>query len=271
MEVTVRNKGIKAGVVLSFVLMVTVNALANILPINGLNTGEAANRYPNLFTPAPITFGIWGAIYLMLTVYVVSQLLPAKKNADATRQKLLAKVGKLFIFSSVMNAAWIFAWHYQQLPLSMAIMVLLLVSLIWIGRLLREPHCSPAEELSLRIPFGLYFGWITVATIANATVLLVSLNWNGFGIDPTVWMAAIVAVGVGIASVTMFNMRSVAYGLAVLWAFAGILYRHLSAQWFGGQYTLVIVAVGIALGFLLCMTAVTAVHMRKVATCRVHS
>ena len=270
MEVTVHQKAIKVGVLISFLLMIAVNALANILPLNGLTTGDAANRYPNLFTPAPITFAIWGVIYLALTFYVVFQLLPGKAQTDRARQTVLEKIGKLFIFSSIMNAAWIFTWHYQLIPLSMVVMVLILVSLMRIGWLLREPHCSPAEEVALRIPFGLYFGWITVATIANAAVLLVSLGWDGFGIAQPVWMAIIVAVGAVIAAVTMYTVRSVAYGLATLWAFAGILNRHLSVQWYAGQYTLVVVATSIALGVLLCMVGVTGVHMRKVATCGVH-
>ena len=269
MDVTVRKPWIKVGVLLSFLVMITVNALANALPLNGINTGAAADRYPNLFTPAPLTFAIWGAIYLFLTVYVIFQLLPGKKTADSEQQNRLEKIGKLFIFSSLLNAGWIFTWHYNLIPLSVAVMLLLLLSLMRIGWLLRAPHCSPKEELTLRIPFGLYFGWITVATIANITVLLVSLHWNGWGISEPVWMATIVTVGMIIASLTMYNIRSVAYGLAVIWAYAGILNRHLSAQWFGGTYTLVLVVTGIAVGMLLCMTGATGIHMRKVASCTV--
>ena len=268
MDVTVKRTWIKVGVLLSFLIMITVNALANILPINGVTTGAAADRYANLFTPAPLTFAIWGAIYLTLAIYVVFQLLRGKENADSARQTMLERVGRLFIFSSLANAGWIFAWHYNQIPLSVAAMLLILLSLIRIGWLLREPHCSPKEELALRIPFGLYYGWITVATIANITVLLVSMGWDGFRISEPVWTAIIIAVGMLIAGVTMYNIRSVAYGLAVLWAFAGILNRHLSPQWYGGQYTLIVVTTGIALGVLLCAVVSTAIHMRKVAVCK---
>jgi len=269
MEVTVKRTWIKVGVLLSFLVMVTVNALANILPINGINTGAAADRYPNLFTPAPLTFAIWGAIYLALLVYVIFQLQPAKASDDTVRQKTLEKVGKLFIFSSLLNTAWIFTWHYNQIPLSVAVMLLILLSLIRIGWLLREPHCSPKEEIALRIPFGLYFGWITVATIANITVLLVQLGWNGFGITPEVWTAIIIAVGALIATSTMYSVRNVAYGLAVIWAFSGIMNRHLSPTWYGGQYTLIVVVTSISIGVLLATLVATAVHTRKVGTCKV--
>lgn len=268
MDVTVKKTWIKVGVLLSFLVMVVVNALANILPINGINTGAAADRYPNLFTPAPLTFAIWGAIYLALLIYVIFQLLPNRASADPARQALLEKVGKLFIFSSLLNAAWIFTWHYNLIPISVAVMLLILLSLIRIGWLLREPHCSPKEELALRLPFGLYFGWITVATIANITVLLVQLGWDGFGITPEVWMAIIVVVGALIATTTMYSVRNAAYGLAAVWAFAGILNRHLSPAWYGGQYTLIVVVTSISIGVLLAALVATAVHMRKVATCK---
>jgi len=269
MDVTVKKVGLKVGILLSFLAMVTVNALANILPINGISTGEAADRYPNLFTPTPLTFAIWGAIYLFLLVYVIFQLLPGKVNTDPARQRMLASVGKLFILSSVLNAGWIFAWHYNQILVSMGLMLLILLCLMRIGWLLRVPHCSIREELALRIPFGLYFGWITVATIANATVLLVSLGWNGFGLAPELWMVIILIVGALIAIATMYSTRNVAYGLAVLWAFAGILYRHVAASGYGAQYTQIVVTVSFALGLLLASLAATGVHMRKVASCGV--
>ncbi|NLI20355.1 MAG: tryptophan-rich sensory protein [Clostridiales bacterium] len=267
MDVTLRTRWMKAAILLSFLIMVTVNALANALPINGLTTGEAANRFENLFTPAPLTFAIWGAIYLLLGVYVVFQLVRGQAEPDPERQRLLGRVGRWFIFSSLLNAAWIFAWHYQRITMSMAIMALLLVSLTRIGWLLRAPHCSPREELALRMPFGLYFGWITVATIANAVVWLVRVGWDRWGIDAPVWMAVLLVVGAVIAGVTMYRIRNVTYGLAVLWAYAGILNRHLSAQWYNGQYPLVVWTTVVSLAVLLAVLVVTAIHMRRVAAC----
>lgn len=268
MDVSVQKSGLKVGVLLSFIVMVTVNALANALPLNGVQTGVISERYENLFTPAPLTFAIWGVIYLALTVYVLFQLLPAKGKGDASRQTMLNKIGSTFILSSLLNAGWMFAWHYDQIPLTVVIMVLLLLCLIRIGHLLRVPHCSPKEELALRIPFGLYFGWITVATIANVSVLLVSLHWDGFGLSEPIWTAIILVVGLLIASVTMYRMRSVAYGLAVIWAYAGILNRHLSSQWYAGQYTLIVVMTIFSLAALLIALVATAIHMRKVAACQ---
>jgi hypothetical protein len=50
------------------------NALVNILPLNGITTGEVSNAYPNLFTPANYVFSIWGVIYTLLFVFMFYQL-----------------------------------------------------------------------------------------------------------------------------------------------------------------------------------------------------
>jgi hypothetical protein len=272
MDVTVRTPWRKIGVLIAFAVMVTVNALANTLPLNGVETGQVADAYRNLFTPAPLTFAIWGAIYLFLFVYVIYQLMPVRGESVIARQAMLRDLSFSFIGTSLLNAGWIFAWHYKRIGLSMVLMALLLLGLIRAGWLLREPHCNPREELALRVPFGLYFGWITVATIANAVTLLKSLSWNGFGIADPVWTAVILTVGAAIAAVTMYRIRSVAYGLAVLWAYAGILNRHLSpaaAGGFAGEHTLVIAFTIAMLAVLLAALVMTGIHMRKVAACAV--
>lgn len=269
MEVSVKKRWMKIAVLVSLVVMVGINALANMLPINGVNTGEVSNQYDNLFTPAPYTFSIWGLIYLMLTVYTVFQLLPIKTESNTLVQKQLMQLGWVFVLTSWVNAGWIFVWHYRQLPLTIVLMAALLGLLMRSGWLLRQPHCDPKEELALRIPFHLYFGWITVATIANVAALLVSLNWSGFGLSPTFWTVAILIVGVLIASVTMYLIRSVAYGLVAVWAYAGILVRHTDARWFHGAYPEIVITLAISLAVLLAMVVLTGIHMRKVAACKI--
>ena len=268
MNVSVQSKWIKIGVLVSYLVMVTVNALASILPINGVGTGEVSAQYDTLFTPAAYAFAIWGAIYLLLAVYVVFQFLPDQADGAEARRDTQRKVGVWFILSSLVNAGWIFAWHYRQLPLSLALMALLLACLVRIGWLLRTPHRSPRETWTLRVPFGLYFGWITVATIANVSVLLVSLGWDGFGIAPVYWTVAVMLVGLAIAGVTMYRIRNLAYGLAVTWAYAWILVRHLSAAGYGGQYPLIVATAGLSLGVLLALLVVTGARMRKPAAVR---
>jgi len=263
-NLTVTNKGIKIGILLSYLVMITVNALANILPINGVNTGEASARYDTLFTPAGYTFGIWGVIYLLLAVYVLFQFLPPKQGTAGKANGVANKVGVMFILSSLLNAGWIFAWHYNHITVSLGVMLLLLLSVMRAAWLLREPHGNTREDITLRIPFGVYFGWITVATIANASVWLVSRHWDGFGLAPEWWTVIILAVGVAIISVTMYRIRCASYGLTGLWAYTGILMRHLTGE-YAGLYPQITTAVMYSLVILLIATILTAIHMRRLA------
>lgn len=231
----------KAIVTTTFLLMVTVNALANILPINGQGTGQVSDFYPNLFAPAGITFIIWGLIYLLLagfTLYVLGLFRDSNAKAE-----LLNKIGILFSVSSLANALWIFSWHYHHIGLSVLLMIVILVCLIIINRNMRGEILTTKEKLIIRLPFSVYFGWITVATIANITTFLVSINWNGFGISEMIWAIIIIIVGMMIGLATMIKNRDIAYGIVLIWAYIGILIKHTSQDGFSGQYPAIIITV----------------------------
>lgn len=223
----------------TYLAMVVVNYLANVLPINNQTTGGVSNAYQNLFAPAGLTFSIWGLIYLLLAGYVVYQFTKSGKN----REELFAKINPFFIISSLSNLSWIFAWHYDLIWLSVLIMAVLLFSLIKIADILRKEKFSGMEKLFIWAPFSVYFGWITVATIANITVFLVSLGWNGFGLADFVWAIIILLVGALIGIWRMNNDKNIAYGLVLIWAYIGILIKHFSIGGFNGQYPIVIVTV----------------------------
>lgn len=220
--------------------MIVVNFLATSLPINNRGTGEISDAYSNLFAPAGITFSIWGLIYLLLAIYVIYQF---KSKNDS----LLKKINILFIITSIANILWIFAWHYDYIGLSLALMLVLLIGLIKIADTLRSNELTAEEKKFISIPFSVYFGWITVATIANVTVFLVSINWGGFGIAEFIWTSIILLIGATIGILRMNKDKSVAYGLVLVWAYLGILLKHLSNDGFAGQYTVVITTVIICL------------------------
>ena len=235
----------------TFLGMVTVNMLANILPINGVGTGQVSDAYPNLFAPAGQTFAIWGLIYLLLAGHTVYQLGLFQGYSYAIKKDLLRMVGIIFSVSSLANAAWIYAWHYGFIPLSMLLMIVLLVCLIAINMIINKETLSMREKIFVRLPFSVYFGWITVATIANATVLLVSRGWNGFGIPEPVWAMIMIVVGMLIGAVTTIRNRDIAYGLVLVWAYSGILFKHTSAAGFAGQYPAIIITVAVRIALLL--------------------
>jgi hypothetical protein len=249
------NATTKTLVTVAFVLMVTVNALANTLPINDKTTGQVSESYRNLFAPAGLTFAIWGLIYVLLAVYTLYQLGVFRKKGDTFNEGMLQKVGFYFILSSIANAAWIFSWHYDLIVLSMLLMIIILVCLISISQTLNKERLTGRERFFIRLPFSVYFGWITVATIANATVLLVGLSWNGFGISDKVWTVLVLLVGMLIGTTTMLKNKDIAYGLVLVWAYVGILIKHVSQNGFAGNYPAVIattiVCIAIYLGAIL--------------------
>lgn len=223
--------------------MVTVNFLANRLPINNRGTGEISDAYPNLFAPAGPAFSIWGLIYLLLAGYVVYQF----TKSGQKKEELLKKINPLFIATSLANLSWIFAWHYDYIGLSVCIMAVLLVLLVKIADILRVEQLIMQEKLFIRTPFSIYFGWITVAAIANITVFLVSIGWNRFGIADFVWTSIILLIGAFIGILRIRKDKNIAYGAVLIWAYAWILFKHLSAGGFAGQYPSVIVSVIVCL------------------------
>lgn len=240
-----RSNNISILVLFTYLGMVIVNGLANALPINGMITEDISDSYPNLFAPTGITFIIWGVIYLLLAGHTAYQLGAFQKNKEPIQTELLNKVGILFSISSIANIAWIFSWHYKIIPLSLLFMLTILVCLILINTRINKEKLTANEKVFIRLPFSVYFGWITVATIANATVFLVSLNSNFGKPSDVAWTITILLVGLLIGAVTTFRNRDVPYVLVIVWAYIGILIKHLLAQpnGFNSQYPAVIVTV----------------------------
>lgn len=248
---------IRVITLITFVIMVVMNGLANALPINGQNTGEVSDKYANLFAPAGYTFAIWGLIYGLLFIYTIYQLRSHKNNSNQHNEELLDTIGIVFSISSILNTLWILAWHYEFIGLSLALISVILISLILINGEIKERHLSFKEKLFVRLPFSIYFGWLTVATIANATTALVSIGWNGFGIAESTWTVIILAVGFLIATVAIIKNKDIAYGLTVIWAYVGILTKHISPSGFAGAYPDVIAVVSVLIAFLVIVKIYT--------------
>jgi hypothetical protein len=235
---------------IAFIAMVGVNALANILPFNGMTTGAISDSYPNLFAPAGFTFAIWGVIYLLLAMFVFYGF----SGSDHGSLRLIYKrISYAFILSSAANMLWIVCWHYRLIPLSMILMVGILLSLIYIVRLFKDLRLSKDETLYVRIPFGVYFGWITVATIANFTTMLVAFGFKGGGIAEELWTILILLVGLAIGGTATLLNRDAAYGAVLIWAYFGILMKHLSSTGFNGTYRGVNLTLIIALILLVIL------------------
>lgn len=211
--------------VLFFAFMITMNALANGLPLNGNTTGEISAMYPNLFVPAGFTFSIWAVIYLLLLGYVIysSSVLWKRNDADAL-MPVVKTIAPYFILTCALNGVWIIIWHLLLIELSLGFMLWLLATLILIYKKL-QPYRSQLKgvnSLLLYVPFIVYLGWISVATIANTTALLVHYNWDGFGIDEVMWSCIMITIAAMLGAFFSIFRRDFFYTLVVAWALYGI-------------------------------------------------
>ncbi len=220
--------------------VLTVNVLSNALPINGRTAGEISDAYPSLVTPAGYVFSIWGLIYTLLIVFVVYQALPAQKDNPR-----LERLGYMFALSCACNFFWIFAWHYGVVWLSELLMLGLLASLIvCYNRLgIGKTEVSAAEKWAVRLAFSVYLGWITVATIANTTVLLLEWGVEGGWLAP-VWAVIVIGVAAAIGLLVLRRRGDVPYSLVLVWAFFGIAV----SQW--GAEAFVVITALVAAGVL---------------------
>ena len=225
-----KTKVLQVFNIIGFIGTIIVNYLANSLPLNGKTTGEISALYPNLFTPAAITFSIWGLIYFLLAGFIIYQ--SRGLFSDKRPPEIVEKIGWLFFISSLANISWIFAWHYLKVFLSVMIMLVLLISLIKIYRKINNGYnlIRGLEKLFTKITFSIYLGWISIATIANITAYLVSINWNGFGLSDVFWTITVIIVGLLLASFFVLIRNDIAYSLVVIWAYIGIIIKRLSVE-----------------------------------------
>jgi hypothetical protein len=230
-----------------FLGVVIINYLATSLPLNNKSTGELSDQYPNLFVPAGLTFSIWGVIYILLAIFVIYGLVVAFK-ANSGEQSFIEKIGILFFVSCLFNFSWIFAWHYEIVWLSLILMLGLLGSLLAIYLRLKIGKSDENNKVKgmVHIPFSVYLGWITIATIANVTALLVDLGWNRFGLSEQFWTILVIAVGIIIALAMLFLRNDIYYNLVVLWAFLGILLKRLGDKATPALFVIILTSIGMA-------------------------
>ena len=210
------------AVIVVILATITINILANALPINGLNTGEISDNFNVYFVPAGYVFSIWGIIYIGLIAYAIFQAFPSQKDNPHMKA-----TGWWVVLGGLANSAWIFLWHYKQFPFTLIPMMTLLASLIIVYLYLGtgKGKVSGTETWMARVPFSIYLGWITVATVANISDVLDFEKWNQFGISDPVWMVIMLGAVAVIAGLMNFRQRDIAYAVVLLWALAGIIVK----------------------------------------------
>ncbi|MDN5304521.1 MAG: hypothetical protein PWP46_1407 [Fusobacteriaceae bacterium] len=211
---------------ISLIFMITLNFLAISLPLNGNSTQELSDKYPSLFTPAGITFSIWSVIYTLIIIFVVIQIYYRIK-----KEYLITKKSNLyFTISSILNGLWIIAWHYENLILSVIIMLSLLISLILLYYSLKNINFNNnLLTFFIKTPINIYLGWISVATIANISALLLKYNWNGFNISQNIWTIILIIIGGFLAVISILKEKVYSYSIVFIWAYLGIILKRNSS------------------------------------------
>jgi hypothetical protein len=218
----VKKKTLQIANILAFIFVIIINYTANVGVINGQTVGEISAQYNTLFTPAGYAFSIWGLIYLMLVGFVIYQSRGLFKKID--NDDFILQIGWWFVVSCIANCLWILAWIHDMIGFSVLLITLLLFSLIKIIiNTNMERWDAPFPKIVLLWwPFCLYSGWITVAVIANISVYLTKIGWQGWGLSDVSWtiIMIIVASTVNMFMIISRNMRE--FALVGIWGLLAV-------------------------------------------------
>lgn len=252
-------KNLKWVNTIAFLAMVVINMLSNLIPFGGKTTGQISDAYPNLFTPAGITFSIWGVIYLLVGVFILYQW--GLFSSAEERNRITSRIGILFTVSCVFNILWILCWHSDAIGWSALCILGLLMTLILIQSKLQSESRNTWGRFAVNAGFDIYYGWIIAATIANISAWLVKMEWNRFGLSEYFWTTAIILIGAAIGVCVVLIGRNRLAGCAVIWAYAGILIKHLSGTGYAGQYPVIIAAIVTSIAGIIAAIVIASVHI----------
>jgi hypothetical protein len=255
--------------IVSTIFMFIVNIMASTGMVNNKTTGELSEKLPNLFVPSGLTFSIWSLIYFLLFLFIVYQGKSLVKR-DVVNASFIGRISVLFVITNVANIAWIFAWHYELVPLSLVFMAVLLASLLTIYLRLRigdpQIQVSRKERAFIHLPFSVYLGWITVATIANTAAVLV---WAGvapftpLAVNLTVF---VIIVATLISILMLMTKKDIPYSLVIIWALIGIVIKRLDPKYF---IELTVASTAAIAAVVILVTILVTVFQRKTRNTRI--
>ena len=257
MERKMKHLLLVLGNSIGVIATIIINALAVILPLNGKSTNQLSDAIPNLFVPAGITFSIWSIIYMFLVVFMLYQIIEFSKKERA-EMTAIYKIGGWFMLASLANVIWIFLWHYEYVSLSLSAMLILLISLIMIYlRLNIGLSTVPLrEKLAVHVTISIYLGWISVATIANVTAVLVKAEVGELFLGQAAWTILVIAVAAILTILILLKRKDIAYSLVIIWALLGIIIKRIGDDPDYGVQTNI--AIAAAVSILVIMGAMLA-------------
>lgn len=222
------RRNLQIANILGLLLVLIMNTLAVTIPLGGRTTGEISELYTNLFVPAGYAFSIWSLIYLLLIVFVILQAKGLFSGENVPTY--VSQIGGWFFVSCLANAGWIIAWHHLLIPLSVLLMLLILGSLIMVYQRLNVNYFQSDVPFFVRLPFSVYLGWITVATVANFSAFFIYTGWQGFGISEVTWTVIMIAVATLIGLTVLWNKKKdLPFAGVLIWALVAILVKRQTA------------------------------------------
>ncbi len=215
------KKALAIANTIALVVTIAINYLSNTGLINGNTMKTISDRYANYFTPAGYAFSIWGVIYLGLLGFIIY----GWTSLSDKNNQVVSKIGWWFVVSCIANSLWVVVWLYDQIGLSVAIMAVLFVSLL---KIVQKAYIAgqraPDTKTSLYVywPFSIYFGWVSVAFIADVAAFLTKSGWNGWGISGITWTVIMLCIA-GLVNVLVVQTKKLyAFGLVGIWAVLAI-------------------------------------------------
>lgn len=212
-----------------FLLHLVPSQLTQLKLFNSQTIGDVSAKYPTLFTPAGITFSIWGIIYLALSAFCIYHLVKAFREPALHEANVdLKQLSYLFMLNNLATGAWTIAWVNERLVLSVVLILIQLVTLLAMHLRLGifDTSRSAASRWYTQVPLSLYFGWIIIATVANISAALVGLGWDGFGLSEGLWAIIMIVAATLIVVFVVYNRTNPFVGIVGMWALYGIILKH---------------------------------------------
>ncbi len=238
-----------------FIVTLAINTLGGMGIINGMSQKEISDRYTTLITPSPSTFSIWGLIFTLLFVSLAVMIV---KKDNAYYQKATDEISILFRISCVFNIIWMLAFSYLQIELSTVFILVFAITLAFISLKLNKIHTK--GHFLLPLTFGIYTGWVFIATVVNVAVALVKVEWNGFGVETEIWAIITLIIGLALAFVVLTSNKNVVFPLPIAWAYLGIYQFLKSPDGFNGEYGLLQL---VSLGGMAILIGMSAIQLYK--------
>ncbi len=263
-----RNEGhnkklLSRFVVITYILMIAVNILAEVLPLNNINTGEIADKYKNLFTPVEYTFLIWFVIYILLGIYTMYQFNFNLRRPD-NNDRVVRRVNFYFVLVNIFNILWVFALHYDLILVSLIVMILILTTLIFIRvTISNRSSLTVRERNSIQIPFSIFYGWILFTFIGNVITYLILNNFLPKTQSESGIIVVLIVVGLIAIVFSMFSFKDIVVGIVFIWAYGGIMYRHVSSEYFAGVHNDIIITCGISIVLIVLVMIFVAIGNRR--------